>query len=139
MPGEGLDEADDGVRNVRLLECCDLRGRQFHVHRGKGVFEMVELCCADDRCSDNWLCQERDECQLWTPNAASGRHFRHAIDNFLFGFGFPKEPIEGPIGLGTDAGVIPVPGYSATRLGLHGMTPMPSAAQSGSISRSSSR
>jgi hypothetical protein len=56
-PALGLDEADDGVGNVRLLERGSLVGGQFHVHRCKSVVEMVQLGGADDRRGDYRLGQ----------------------------------------------------------------------------------
>jgi hypothetical protein len=52
-----LDEADDGVGNVRLLERGNLVGGHFHVHRCESVVKMLQLGGADDRRGDYRLGQ----------------------------------------------------------------------------------
>ena len=43
----GLDEADNGVRNVQLLKRSNLIGGQFHVHGCESVVELLKLGGAD--------------------------------------------------------------------------------------------
>src|SRR5580700_11134068 len=74
------------VRDVRLLQGCDLLSRKLDFDRGNSVVEMVQLGGADDRCGNHRLRQEPRERNLCAWDATGFGHLGDAISDFLVGF-----------------------------------------------------
>src|SRR3984893_11666141 len=112
-----LDEADDGVGNVRLLERSNLVGGKFHVHGCESVVEMLQLGGADDRSSDDRLGEQPRQRHLRPRNTPCRRDRRHAINDLSVRLGGVREkPRDRLVGFGADTRVVPVPRQLPTGL-----------------------
>ena len=144
IQASGLAESEYRVRRVRFFERCNLFGCKPQRQCGYRIGKMVRLGGAHNRRSDEWFAEHPGERKLSAGNAALFGEFTEPVDDFMVRFFRLRIQrlaelirLEAFCALG-----LPRARQAPTRpraSGLHGSTPMPSAWQSGIISRSSSR
>ena len=61
--------ADDTMRNIRVFQVYDLFLAQFNRQSAHGIFQMCNLRCPDDRCSNRLLLQQpgKRDMNAWNP------------------------------------------------------------------------
>lgn len=133
-----LCEAHYAVRDIRRLKRRNIRFRKLYPQRGNSVIQM--RCLRRTYDGRRNLGEHPSKRYLSTWQAVRFCDFRHCVHDFLIGIRSVRiERLAKLVGSISRAAFIPIARKPPTASGLHGMTAIPSALHSGSISRSSSR